>query len=100
MNRWNYENPPTVEEVKDSEPCYVTIEKEVIDAPGSRYVIHMSGYMVRAYWQSCWTGMQRIIAWEPKPTPWDEEAEAMEAAELLVAMRGSDEQKRQYLSGK
>lgn len=71
MNRWNGNQPPTIEEVSDYEYCFVNQGNRVTLATGST---------IRLLW------MRSINAWEEPPTAFQGEHEDLDAAEHLVEL--------------
>jgi hypothetical protein len=96
-SEWVTDRAPTYDEVKDHELAYVTIEQDALGVV-SRRVAQMSGFMVRTYLGEQFRYAQTMLAWYSPPQPWDEEAEAKEAAQVVAAMR--DDAKARNMIGK
>ena len=97
MSGWITDRPPTAGEIKDNETTYVTIQKDALGKV-TKFTTRMSGFIIRTYFGEEWRFTETVLAWYPVPEPYDEDREAREAAELLMAMRtGDDEKLRQCL---
>lgn len=86
MSEWIHDRPPRNDEMKDNDLTFVTIRKEALGVV-SKFVCRMSGFNIKAYFGEEWRFTETIIAWLPKPEPWDEDKEAAEAAAVVAAMR-------------
>jgi len=92
MSEWIHDRAPTAAEIKDNEVTYVTVHKDALGVV-SRVVTRMSGFTLRTYFGEMYEFAKTIVAWLPMPEPWDEDKEAAEAANLLMAMRSGDDAK-------